>query len=80
MKPLKYITFDDGMQIVIVMFSPSLEHRNMAIAMGVVDDVLGAGFVDMTHKQCFGKSTSLNISSTETDTIVLRRNLPEDLE
>lgn len=78
MNDLKYITYDNGICQVIVMFSPIIQHVNMAMDLRVdPDEVIGAGFVHMeenTTPYCYGKSVSLKKDCHEGDNDILRRH------
>lgn len=77
MAKLKYINFE---HIGLVIFEESVQHYNMQQIVG--HKALSAGFCSFPNKdecgneaQCFGKSVSLNLSSTEEDTKRLQRRL-----
>lgn len=64
---MKYITTKDN---AIIIFSEGITHREVAQGLGV--EVRGAGFVNMSVRQCYGDSVSLNIPMHSKDTATLR--------
>ena len=76
---MKYIIVDDGMTEVVYLFSNFVPHNHMATQ--VPGEVVGAGFVAHTTEgmQCYGRSTSLDISSRgDVDSGYINRELGID--
>ena len=65
----KYIVVAMGYSEYIFPFSPSISHKDMFNMVG--GEIVSAGFID-EFMQCYGSSASLNISSREKDTILLK--------
>lgn len=78
MNDLKYITYDNGISRVIVMFSPIIQHVNMAMDLRVdPTEVIGAGFINMRENEtpyCYGKSVSLQKECHAEDNEILRNH------
>lgn len=59
----KYITYRSSKgQEEIIIFSPRLKHQWVAKKFQL-EDILGAGLIDMGNVKCIGNSESLNIES-----------------
>lgn len=77
MEQLKYIIIDTKGWPEVVIFTNSIEHRQMMINMGATkDQVRSAGFLQLTTAgaRCYGSSTSLGIASNpEVDNAMINR-------
>lgn len=68
---VKYIVVDYGYhELQMFPFSPTITHKDMHIMVG--GEVVSAGFID-EFMQCYGSSSSLNVSSDPNDTKMLKR-------
>ena len=73
----KYVVIDKyltcGKNETIFIFPPWITHKDFCKAMAREGEkILSAGFVNLNTKQCYGKSTSLNIGSREIDDMYLK--------
>lgn len=66
----KYIVYEGAMGDVLVMFPAQITHADIARDLGV--NPIGAGFVRLESRTCFGKSTSLGVGSRFEDSILLK--------
>lgn len=75
----KYIVFDNGMSEFPVVFPTYINHDSIANGVGV--SVVGAGFVSIferggvIHVSCYGRSTSLDVSSRDEDRNLIRKQI-----
>ena len=71
----KYIKIDDPVNgESLILFPCSISHGKMYTMVksaypGI--KIVSAGFINLEIKHCYGKSTSLNLKSDETDSILL---------
>ena len=79
----KYVVFDKfiestGLSIdeVIIIFPPAINHSS--IIKIFKNNPISAGFVDLEHMQCYGKSVSSGLNSRKIDTKILRRMHPSN--
>jgi hypothetical protein len=69
----KYITYNLGGVSRIVVFGAGDNHSDIARSLNLSSDhIVGAGFVNFRTRKCYGKSESLKVSSSESDTLTLQ--------
>ena len=78
----KYITFARGSLEDIIVFSPFMQHKDVAKTVLAGAEILGAGFIDFSATvggevscECYGDSISLKIKSREEDNTIANDRL-----